>query len=57
MMDNPNLVVACVIGDGEAETGPTATAWHRFKYIGPAECGAILPILHANGFKISERTI
>jgi xylulose-5-phosphate/fructose-6-phosphate phosphoketolase len=56
-MDNPDLVVACVIGDGEAETGPTATAWHGFKYIDPAESGAVLPILHANGFKISERTI
>lgn len=56
-MDNPNLVVACVVGDGEAETGPTATAWHGFKYIDPAESGAVLPILHLNGFKISERTI
>lgn len=56
-MDNPDLVVCCVVGDGEAETGPTATAWHGLKYIDPAESGAVLPILHANGFKISERTI
>ncbi|PPQ63927.1 hypothetical protein CVT24_010325 [Panaeolus cyanescens] len=57
VMDNPDLVVACVVGDGEAETGPTATAWHAIKYIDPAESGAVLPILHVNGFKISERTI
>src|SRR5258705_1212740 len=57
VMDNPDLVLACVVGNGEAETGPTATAWHAFKYIDPAESGAVLPILHVNGFKISERTI
>ena len=57
IMDNPDLVVACVVGDGEAETGPTATAWHGYKYIDPAESGAVLPIVHVNGFKISERTI
>ena len=57
VMDNPDLVVACVVGDGEAETGPTATAWHGYKYIDPAESGAVLPIVHVNGFKISERTI
>ncbi|KAG6832793.1 hypothetical protein H0H92_009411 [Tricholoma furcatifolium] len=57
VMDNPDLIVACVVGDGEAETGPTATAWHAAKYIDPAESGAVLPILHDNGFKISERTI
>ncbi|KAG6902831.1 hypothetical protein C0995_010716 [Termitomyces sp. Mi166 len=57
VMDNPDLIVACVVGDGEAETGPTATAWHATKYIDPAESGAVLPILHVNGFKISERTI
>ncbi|KAJ7733403.1 phosphoketolase [Mycena maculata] len=57
IMDNPNLVVACVVGDGEAETGPTATAWNGFKYIDPKESGAVLPIVHVNGFKISERTI
>ena len=56
-MDNPDLIVACVVGDGEAESGPTATAWHGFKYIDPAESGAVLPIVHVNGFKISERTI
>lgn len=56
-MDNPDLVVTCVVGDGEAESGPTATAWHGFKYIDPAESGAVLPIVHVNGFKISERTI
>ncbi|PVF98368.1 D-xylulose 5-phosphate/D-fructose 6-phosphate phosphoketolase [Serendipita vermifera] len=57
VMDNPDLIVACVVGDGEAETGPTAAAWHGYKYIDPAESGAVLPILHCNGFKISERTI
>ncbi|KIK98673.1 hypothetical protein PAXRUDRAFT_823582 [Paxillus rubicundulus Ve08.2h10] len=57
VMDNPHLVVTCIVGDGEAETGPTATAWHGFKYIDPAESGAVLPIVHINGFKISERTI
>lgn len=77
-MDNPNLVVTCVVGDGEAETGPTAAfvfkilfivvcitfwtnviirAWHAIKYLDPAESGAVIPILHVNGFKISERTI
>lgn len=57
VMDNPDLIVACVVGDGESETGPTATAWHSYKYIDPAESGAVLPIVHVNGFKISERTI
>ena len=57
VMDNPDLIVACVVGDGEAETGPTATAWHGYKYIDPAESGAVIPIVHVNGFKISERTI
>ncbi|KAI0787950.1 phosphoketolase [Fomes fomentarius] len=57
VMDKPNLITVCVIGDGEAETGPTATAWHGYKYIDPAESGAVLPIVHVNGFKISERTI
>ncbi|KKY23424.1 putative d-xylulose 5-phosphate d-fructose 6-phosphate [Phaeomoniella chlamydospora] len=57
IMDNPDLIVTCVVGDGEAETGPTATAWHGYKYIDPAESGAVLPIIHVNGFKISERTI
>ena len=57
VMDNPDLVVTCIVGDGEAETGPTATAWHGYKFIDPAESGAVLPIVHVNGFKISERTI
>jgi len=57
VMDNPDLVVVCVVGDGEAETGPTATSWHGYKYIDPAESGAVIPVVHVNGFKISERTI
>ncbi|KAI8364734.1 phosphoketolase [Radiomyces spectabilis] len=56
-LDNPDLIVPCIVGDGEAETGPTATAWHLIKYLDPAKCGAVLPILHLNGFKIAERTI
>ncbi|UKZ79464.1 hypothetical protein TrVFT333_007219 [Trichoderma virens FT-333] len=56
-MDNPDLIVTCVVGDGEAETGPTAAAWHSIKYLDPSESGAVIPILHVNGFKISERTI
>ena len=55
--DNPELLVACIVGDGEAETGPTATAWHCPKFLDPAESGAVLPILHANGYKISNPTI
>ncbi|GAC1458001.1 MAG: phosphoketolase family protein [Chamaesiphon sp.] len=57
VMDNPDLIVACIVGDGEAETGPTATAWHSYKYLDPAESGAVLPILHLNGYKISSPTI
>jgi xylulose-5-phosphate/fructose-6-phosphate phosphoketolase len=57
VMDNPDLIVTCIVGDGEAETGPTATAWHAAKYIDPKESGAVIPIVHVNGFKISERTI
>lgn len=57
VMDNPDLIVTCVVGDGEAESGPTAAAWHSIKYLDPRESGAVIPILHANGFKISERTI
>ncbi|MBN1171222.1 MAG: phosphoketolase family protein, partial [Micromonosporaceae bacterium] len=53
-LDNPNLVVACVVGDGEAETGPLATAWHSNKFLDPAGDGAVLPILHLNGYKISN---
>ncbi len=68
-MDKPNQITVVVVGDGESETGPTATAWHAHKvgfvplrpadrqYIDPAESGAVIPILHVNGFKIGERTI
>ncbi|MDQ2668007.1 MAG: phosphoketolase family protein, partial [Gemmatimonadota bacterium] len=55
--DNPELIVACVIGDGEAETAPLATAWHSNKLLDPATDGAVLPILHLNGYKISNPTI
>ena len=56
ILDNPGLIVACLIGDGEAETGPTATAWHLNKLIDPARNGTVLPILHLNGYKISGPT-
>lgn len=56
-LDNPDLIVACLIGDGEAETGPMATAWHLNKFISPENNGAVLPILHLNGYKISGPTI
>jgi len=55
--DNPGLIVACVIGDGEAETGPLATAWQSNKFLNPAADGAVLPILHLNGYKISNPTV
>jgi xylulose-5-phosphate/fructose-6-phosphate phosphoketolase len=55
--DNPDLIVACVIGDGEAETGPLAAAWHSNKFLNPAGDGAVLPILHLNGYKIANPTI
>jgi xylulose-5-phosphate/fructose-6-phosphate phosphoketolase len=55
--DNPSLIVACVVGDGEAETGPLATAWHSNKFLDPATDGAVLPILHLNGYKISNPTV
>jgi xylulose-5-phosphate/fructose-6-phosphate phosphoketolase len=55
--DNPELVVACVIGDGEAETGPLATAWHSNKFLDPRSDGAVLPILHLNGYKIANPTV
>ena len=55
--DNPDLIVACVIGDGEAETGPLATAWQSTKFLNPISDGAVLPILHLNGFKISNPTV
>lgn len=57
VLDNPDLIVPCLIGDGEAETGPTATAWHANKFLDPKTCGAVLPILHVNGYKISGPTI
>ena len=57
VFDNPDLVVACVIGDGEAETGPLATAWHSNKFLNPVSDGVVLPILHLNGYKISNPTI
>jgi xylulose-5-phosphate/fructose-6-phosphate phosphoketolase len=55
--DNPDLLVACVVGDGEAETGPLATSWHSNKFLNPATDGAVLPILHLNGFKIANPTV
>src|ERR1035437_2143861 len=55
--DNPDLVVACVVGDGEAETGPLATSWQSNKFLNPMTDGAVLPILHLNGYKISNPTI
>jgi xylulose-5-phosphate/fructose-6-phosphate phosphoketolase len=57
VFDNPDLIVACVVGDGEAETGPLATAWHSNKFLDPASDGAVLPILHLNGYKIANPTI
>ena len=57
VFDNPNLITACVVGDGEAETGPLATAWHSNKFLNPKTDGAVLPILHLNGYKISNPTI
>jgi xylulose-5-phosphate/fructose-6-phosphate phosphoketolase len=56
-LDNPELIVACVVGDGEAETGPLATAWHSNKFVNPARDGAVLPILNLNGYKIANPTI
>lgn len=53
--DNPDLVVCCVIGDGEAETGPLAASWHSIRFSKPARDGAVLPILHLNGYKIANR--
>ncbi len=55
--DNPDLIVACVVGDGEAETGPLATGWHGNKFLNPIHDGAVLPILHLNGYKIANPTI
>jgi xylulose-5-phosphate/fructose-6-phosphate phosphoketolase len=55
--DNPDLLIACVVGDGEAETGPLATSWHSNKFLNPATDGAVLPILHLNGYKIANPTV
>ncbi|MFN8076999.1 MAG: phosphoketolase family protein [Kineosporiaceae bacterium] len=55
--DNPDLVVACVVGDGEAETGPLATSWHSTKFLDPVNDGAVLPVLHLNGYKIANPTV
>ena len=55
--DNPNLLVACIVGDGEAETGPLATSWHSNKFLNPVHDGAVLPILHLNGYKIANPTV
>ena len=55
--DNPDLIVTCVVGDGEAETGPMAAAWHSNKFLNPAQDGAVLPILHLNGYKIANPTV
>ena len=57
VFDNPSLIVACVIGDGEAETGPLATAWHSNKFLDPVNDGAVLPILHLNSYKIANPTV
>ncbi|MGE5129197.1 MAG: phosphoketolase [Sphingomonadaceae bacterium] len=56
-LDNPGLIVACVVGDGEAETGPLATAWHSNKFLNPARDGAVLPVLSLNGYKIANPTV
>src|SRR5699024_7134393 len=55
--DNPGLIVAAVVGDGEAETGPLAASWHSNKFLDPATDGAVLPILHLNGYKIANPTV
>src|SRR5689334_15355627 len=55
--DNPDLIVACIVGDGEAETGPLATGWHSNKFLNPVTDGAVLPILHLNGYKIANPTV
>src|SRR5438034_6146307 len=55
--DNPDLIACCVVGDGEAETGPLATSWHANKFLNPARDGAVLPVLHLNGYKIANPTV
>ena len=57
VLDNPGLIVACIVGDGEAETGPLATSWHSTKFLDPVQDGAVLPILHLNGYKIANPTV
>ncbi|NUR55188.1 MAG: phosphoketolase family protein [Acidobacteria bacterium] len=57
VLDNPDLIAACIVGDGEAETGPLATAWHSNKFLNPITDGAVLPILHLNGYKIANPTV
>ncbi len=57
VLDNPDLIAACVVGDGEAETGPLATSWHSNKFLNPVHDGAVLPILHLNGYKIANPTV
>jgi xylulose-5-phosphate/fructose-6-phosphate phosphoketolase len=57
ILDNPDLIAVCIVGDGEAETGPLAAAWHSNKYVNPTTCGAVLPILHLNGYKLSGPTL
>ena len=57
VFDNPDLIATCVVGDGEAETGPLATSWHSNKFLNPVTDGAVLPILHLNGYKISNPTL
>src|SRR5438270_308353 len=57
VFDNPDLIAVCVVGDGEAETGPLATSWHSNKFLNPARDGAVLPILHLNGYKIAGPTV
>ena len=57
VFDNPDLITACIVGDGEAETGPLATAWHSNKFLNPVNDGAVLPILHLNGYKINNPTV
>ena len=57
VLDNPDLIVACVVGDGEAETGPLAASWHSNKFVNPETDGVVLPILHLNGYKIANPTV
>jgi xylulose-5-phosphate/fructose-6-phosphate phosphoketolase len=57
VLDNPDLIAACIVGDGEAETGPLATAWHSNKFLNPQSDGVVLPILHLNGYKIANPTV